>query len=60
MRIVVDTNVFISGIFWKGASNKIIRAWKESKCTLVISPEIITEIRTVLNDFKIVPHLNDP
>ena len=53
MKIVLDTNVFISGIFWKGASNKVIFNWKEGKFTLVTSLEAISEIIKVLKDFKI-------
>ena len=53
MKVVLDTNVFISGIFWEGACNKIILSWKESKFTLVTSLDIISEIQYVLRDFKI-------
>jgi putative PIN family toxin of toxin-antitoxin system len=53
MKVVLDTNVFISGIFWKGSSNKVITSWKEGKFTQVTSLEIISEIIKVLKDFKI-------
>ena len=53
MKVVLDTNIFISGIFWKGASNKVILNWKESKFTLVASLEAVLEIIKVLKDFKI-------
>ena len=53
MKAVLDTNVFISGIFWKGSSNKVITNWKEGKFTLVISLEAVSEIIKVLKDFKI-------
>jgi len=53
MKVVLDTNVFVSGIFWKGDSNMTLAAWKEMKFTLVISAELISEITKVLNDFKI-------
>jgi len=46
MKVVLDTNIFISGIFWKGSSNK-------GKSTLVTSLEVISEIIKVLKDFKI-------
>ena len=41
MKVVLDTNIFISGIFWKGSSNRIITNWKEGKFTLVTSLEAI-------------------
>lgn len=53
MKVVLDTNIFISGIFWKGSSNKVITNWKERKFTIVTSLEAISEIIRVLNDFKI-------
>ncbi|MBI2499045.1 putative toxin-antitoxin system toxin component, PIN family [Candidatus Woesearchaeota archaeon] len=53
MKIVLDTNIFISGIFWRGSSNKVITNWKEGRFTLVISLQIISEIIKVLKDFKI-------
>lgn len=53
MNIVLDTNIFISGIFWAGEANKIISLWKEEKFNLVISLEALTELIRVLKDFKI-------
>ncbi|MBI2134739.1 putative toxin-antitoxin system toxin component, PIN family [Candidatus Woesearchaeota archaeon] len=53
MKVVLDTNIFISGIFWKGSSNRIITNWKEGKFTLVTSLESVSEIIKVLKDFKI-------
>ncbi len=40
MRVVIDTNVVISGIFWKGNPNKILRAWflKEYGQIKILSP----------------------
>ncbi len=53
MKAVLDTNIFISGIFWKGASNKVVINWKEGKFTLVTSLEGTSEIIKILKDFKI-------
>jgi len=53
MKVVLDTNVFISGMFWKGNSNKIINSWKERKFELVSSLDNIKELIKVLRDFKI-------
>jgi predicted nucleic acid-binding protein len=44
MNIVLDTNIFISGIFWKGDPYKILLLWKECKVQLISSIEIIAEI----------------
>jgi uncharacterized protein len=54
MRVILDTNVFISGIFWEGNfCSQIIRAWAEKKFDLVSSIKIIEEFVETLKDFKI-------
>jgi len=53
MKVVKDTNVLISGIFWKGQPNKVLNLWKEGKITPVISADMVSEFTRVMNDFKI-------
>ena len=54
MRVVLDTNVFISGIFWQGnACAAIIEAWKNKGFTLVFSHAMLEEFVRVLRSFKI-------
>lgn len=54
MKVVLDTNVFISGIFWEGNyCSQIITLWKEGKIILVSSEECIEELIETLRDFKI-------
>ena len=53
MRIVLDTNIFVSGIHWTGSSEKILRIWMEGKFELVSSLPIIEEIVRVLANFKV-------
>ncbi len=54
MRIVADTNVFISGIFWEGNfSSKVINLWRNRKIDLVSSIPIIDEVIKNLKGFKI-------
>ena len=53
MKVVIDTNVFVSGIFWAGESNKVLSHWKDGRITPVISSGIISEFTKVMNDFKI-------
>ena len=52
-RAVLDTNVFVSGIHWTGASEKVLRAWMEGKFVLISSLPIIDEIVRVLMSFKV-------
>ena len=54
MRVVLDTNIFISGIFWEGNyCSQIIDAWRNGKITLISSIEIVEELVETLKDFKI-------
>lgn len=52
MRIVLDTNVLISGIFFSGPPFEILRAWRDGKFRLVISTEILDEYYAVSNLLK--------
>jgi len=47
MRVILDTNVLMSGIFFGGPPEKIINAWLDGQITFVVSPEIIDEYRRV-------------
>lgn len=47
MRIVLDTNVFVSGVFFGGVPGRILEAWRDGKLMLVLSPEILDEYRRV-------------
>jgi putative PIN family toxin of toxin-antitoxin system len=53
MKAVLDTNVFISGIFWTGASRKTLELWRDGKYTVVASLASVSEVEAVLKDFKI-------
>lgn len=52
MKIVLDANVLVSGIFFSGAPNKILEAWNEGVFELVISPEILEEYRRVVEELS--------
>lgn len=43
MRIVLDTNVLVSGIYFAGLPSRILRHWKEGDVSLVVSPAIFDE-----------------
>ena len=47
MRIVVDTNVFVSGVFFAGLPYDVLDAWRHGLVRLVTSPEILEEYRRV-------------
>jgi uncharacterized protein len=47
MRIILDTNVFISGIFFSGPPFEILNAWRHSRLQIVITKEILEEYQRV-------------
>lgn len=51
IKAILDTNVFISGIFWKGPPFEILKAWQEQRFRLAISSPILDEYRRVLDEF---------
>ncbi len=52
MKVVLDTNIFVSGIFWPGASSKILEAWKNERFDLLMSISIHEEIMRVITSFR--------
>ena len=49
MRVVLDTNIWLSGIFWQGNPYKIIKLGEQRKIEILITKEILEEIIHVLN-----------
>jgi putative PIN family toxin of toxin-antitoxin system len=47
MKVVLDTNVFVSGVFFTGPPFKILDAWRKKRVQLVLSPEIFDEYQRV-------------
>ncbi|MCD4727356.1 MAG: putative toxin-antitoxin system toxin component, PIN family [Pirellulales bacterium] len=47
MKIVVDTNVLISGIFFTGPPFQILDAWRQGVLKIVVSPDILDEYQRV-------------
>ena len=58
MRIVLDTNVIISGLFWGGIPGKIIDGGlKNKKYTFCFSNETLDELKDVLSFPKLQPQI---
>jgi putative PIN family toxin of toxin-antitoxin system len=47
MKIVLDTNVFISGIFFGGPPSQILQSWRKSKIQIVLTEQILEEYQRV-------------
>ncbi|MFC1790063.1 putative toxin-antitoxin system toxin component, PIN family [Patescibacteria group bacterium] len=56
-RVVLDANVFVSGIVWQGNPGRVLQGWLKDNFRLFISPSTLLEILTVLARFEIPPKI---
>lgn len=47
-RVVIDTNVLVSGLLFGGVPGEIVNAWKEGRIRPICSAEIVEEYLKVL------------
>jgi putative PIN family toxin of toxin-antitoxin system len=47
LKVVIDTNVLVSGIFFSGPPYQILKAWQTGEFELVASQEILDEYHRV-------------
>jgi putative PIN family toxin of toxin-antitoxin system len=61
-KVVIDTNVFVSGIFFSGPPSRILKAWQDDRIQIVITEEIIEEYKRVLETLaaKLQEDINIP
>ncbi|MBI2885343.1 MAG: putative toxin-antitoxin system toxin component, PIN family [Candidatus Omnitrophica bacterium] len=52
MKVVLDTNVLVSGVFWAGSAGRILELWAKDKFEVVVSPEILREYTRLLAEFE--------
>ena len=55
MKIVLDTNVIASGVYWKGSSFEIIQRWTTDQFQVFITGEILNEYKMVLERLDPIP-----
>ena len=47
MKVILDTNVFVSGLFFAGPPYQILKAWRDGRIDLAVSLEILGEYEAV-------------
>ncbi len=52
MRVVLDTNVLASGIFFGGIPSKIVQSWLDGRFTVYATPLILLEYLRVIDDLS--------
>ncbi|MFN0198196.1 MAG: putative toxin-antitoxin system toxin component, PIN family [Planctomycetaceae bacterium] len=57
MRVIADSNVIISGLFWRGPPRAILDAAREGRIELFTSYALLAELEEVLDRTKFAKHL---
>ena len=57
MRIVIDTNVLISGLLWRGAPHALVELVRDGTLTMIVSPALLGELAEVVTRAKFQPIL---
>ncbi len=57
MRIVIDTNVWVSGLLWRGMPWKLLCLAEAGEVELCIAPSMLVELAEVLSYERLQPRL---
>jgi putative PIN family toxin of toxin-antitoxin system len=53
MRVVIDTNAFISAVLFEGSTSALLKLWQTRKIVVLLSPDIIDEYPRGINLSKV-------
>ena len=57
MKVIVDTNAFVSGIIWSGKPAQIVSKWRSGEFELILSEELLAEYVEVIERLSKEPQL---
>lgn len=57
MKLVIDTNLLISGSLWDGPPARLLDAVERGRAVLVSSPELLAEFAEVISRPRFLPRL---
>ncbi|MFC1585892.1 putative toxin-antitoxin system toxin component, PIN family [Fibrobacterota bacterium] len=57
MRLVIDTNVAVSGLLWRGNPNRVLRTARDGINTLLLSNAVTHELKQVLRYPKFIKRI---
>ena len=57
MRLVIDTNVWVSGLLWRGMPWKLLRLTEANEVELCMAPSMLIELAEVLAYERLLPRL---
>lgn len=59
MRVVIDTNVAVSGLLWEGPPNRLLKSARDGVLEIFGCPKTTDEVRRVLHYEKFHQRLSD-
>lgn len=59
MRVVADTNIWVSGLLWRGAPWELLRLAEAGEVTLCMTPDALAELAEVLSYERLQPRLEE-
>jgi len=57
MRIVIDTNIWVSGLLWRGMPWQLLRLAEAGEIELCVAPPMLVELDRVLSYERLQPRL---
>jgi putative PIN family toxin of toxin-antitoxin system len=57
VRLVLDTNVVVSGFLWQGSPHRLVQHALDGAIDLVTSPALLSELEGILGRRKFAPQL---
>ena len=57
MKIIIDTNVAISGVLWSGPPSMILQWARRRLVTIIVSEKTINEFKRVINHERFADRL---
>jgi putative PIN family toxin of toxin-antitoxin system len=57
MKVIIDTNAFVSGIIWAGKPAQIVSKWVSGEFELILSAELLAEYVEVIERLSKNPQL---
>ncbi len=57
MRIVIDTNIWVSGLLWRGMPWNLLRLAETGEVELCVAPAMLVELAEVLDYERLQPRL---
>jgi hypothetical protein len=57
MKVVLDTNIWVSAVIWGGVPDEIVQLAEEGRITIAMSQELLDELESTFNKSKLQPKL---